>query len=242
VLAKAIYMKLIVDVHFLVFDSEGRTQRQLTELRGLMNVLWDSSSDVIIISVRYADKITSMLSPSYPKLVGATVPSDLRGRKTTALMLETELASSGDKNPQDEPPLTKTTANYVDSSEMPYGSVSRQTVLHKLNISEPEVMEAVGLVSSVWNRFAKSDNVDSDPSSLVVYPLQRVVGGKRKLEIKVSHHTSNSIIAVVRDVTERYRRFEAERRAHAEALARQRDAQSVSCVVYALSVGLSFER
>jgi hypothetical protein len=37
----------------------------------------------------------------------------------------------------------------------------------------------------------------------------------------------NARIVVVRDVTERYRRFEAERRAHA-SLARQQDAQAIN--------------
>ncbi|GKZ00620.1 hypothetical protein MPSEU_001014100 [Mayamaea pseudoterrestris] len=224
VLAKAIYMKLIVDVHFLVFDSEGRTQRQLTELRSLLNVLWDSSSDVIIISVRYADKVTSMMSPSYPKLVGATLPPTLKGRKTTALMLETDLSSMADSDGNNgSAARSQTVASYVDSSEMPYGRVTRQTVLHGLDASDPEVTKAVGLIGSAWNRFATHDHNDS---SLVMYPLQRIGGSKHKCEIKVSYHTNNSIIAVVRDVTERYRRFEAERRAHSEALARQRDAQS----------------
>jgi signal transduction histidine kinase len=51
-------------------------------------------------------------------------------------------------------------------------------------------------------------------------------GAGRKSEIKVSTHGSDAIVSVVRDVTERYRWFEAERRAHAEVLRRQRDAQS----------------
>ena len=227
VLAKAIYMKLIVDVHFLVFDSEGRTQRQLSELRSLMNVLWDSSSDVIIISVRHADKIASMMSPSYPKLVGATVPAALKGRKTTALMLEMELStltSVIDNDIDGESSQSHTWASYVDSSEMPYGR-DRKTVLHKLEAADSEVTKAISLVGAAWNRFSKPDK---DDSSLVMFPLECIDGSKRKCEIRVSYHTNNSIIAVVRDVTERYRRFEAERRAHSEVLARQRDAQSVS--------------
>jgi hypothetical protein len=43
----------------------------------------------------------------------------------------------------------------------------------------------------------------------------------------VSPHSESTLVAVVRDVTERHRRMEAERQAHLETVARQKDAQSV---------------
>jgi hypothetical protein len=71
VIAKALYMKWIVDVHFAVFDAEGRTMRQLSELRNLMSVLWNQSSDVIIISVRHGSKIVAIVSPSFHGLISS---------------------------------------------------------------------------------------------------------------------------------------------------------------------------
>ena len=108
VLAKAVYMKLIVDVHVAVFDREARAQRQLGELRRLMSVLWDSSSDVICISVSHNDKITSMFSPSFSALVGSALPFELRRRHSVALMLETQ-----QYNPQ-EGGANVVSAYYVD--------------------------------------------------------------------------------------------------------------------------------
>ena len=46
-------------------------------------------------------------------------------------------------------------------------------------------------------------------------------------ELKLSRR-SESFVAIVRDVTERVKRFEAEQRATAEALARQKDAQNIN--------------
>lgn len=108
VLAKAFYMKLIVDVHSAVFDREARAQRQLSELRRLMSVLWDSSSDVICISVSQDDKITSMLSPSFATLIGSQRPAALADRKSVAIMLETKLY-----NPQ-EARIDVVSSYYVD--------------------------------------------------------------------------------------------------------------------------------
>lgn len=51
--------------------------------------------------------------------------------------------------------------------------------------------------------------------------------GDRRCEVKVSPHTDEMLVAVIRDVTERYKRLEAERKAHVEMVARQKDAQSV---------------
>lgn len=97
VLAKSIYMKLIVNVHDAVFDQEGRAQRQLGELRRLSGVLWDSSTDVICVSVTHQhdyengeSKVTSMLSPSFLSLVGATLPDSLISTKSVALFMESK--------------------------------------------------------------------------------------------------------------------------------------------------------
>jgi hypothetical protein len=49
----------------MVFDADGRNQRQLEELRRLTTILWDSVSDVIVISVRHGqddDYVQSFVS------------------------------------------------------------------------------------------------------------------------------------------------------------------------------------
>ena len=45
VLLKVVYMKIIVDVHDAVFDDAVRAERRLKELREMMSVVWDSSSE-----------------------------------------------------------------------------------------------------------------------------------------------------------------------------------------------------
>ena len=116
VLAKALYMKLIVDVHAAVFDREGRAQRQLSELRRLMSVLWDSSSDVICISVspQGTTRITSMLSPSFLPLIGGELPTaELKGKSSVALMIDTQVPRSN--NPQESSSnMQVVSAFYVD--------------------------------------------------------------------------------------------------------------------------------
>lgn len=172
-------------------------------------------------TVRYEDKIISLLSPSFPLLVGEKLPDKVQGRKAVALLLETEYRSvSG--NPQGGGAETVLHAAYVDSSEMPYGLL-RRTVLETIPVDDPVAVHAINVIGTAWGRA----NCGRDASVLTTYPF--VAGTKEcKSEIKITRHAENAIIAVIRDVTERYRLFEAERRAHAETLARQKDAQSVS--------------
>lgn len=84
--------------------------------------------------------------------------------------------------------------------------------------------------SSSSNSFSKpsEDSSNNNRNQLMVHPLQRLTGEECRCEIKVSRHAQHALIAVIRDVTERYRRFEAEQRAHTETVQRQRDAQAVN--------------
>ena len=62
VTAKYLYMFIIVDVHNHVFDQGARAERRLEELRQMMAVVWDSSSDVIGISVRSVNGTVTTVS------------------------------------------------------------------------------------------------------------------------------------------------------------------------------------
>jgi hypothetical protein len=64
VLAKAIYMKLIVDVHKHVFGAEGRALRQLDELRICMSVFWEHSLDVRRLDT-FTDRVVLLPNPSH---------------------------------------------------------------------------------------------------------------------------------------------------------------------------------
>jgi hypothetical protein len=228
VIAKAIYMKLIVDVHFCVFDAEGRAQRQLWELRNLMSVLWDSSSDAIVISARSGDKVTSLLSPSLLNLVDLPIPDRIAQRKGVALLIETERnpgIRSGE-NPQGEHAYEITSCSYIDCSGVPYGSLRGESLLEEPSFARNDgdgkgpsgiAAKASELVYAVWNHASRST-----VESILMYQLS-----DRRCEIKVSPHTDDMLVAVIRDVTERFKRLEAERKAHFEAVARQKDAQSV---------------
>jgi hypothetical protein len=67
VLSKVLFLVVIVEVHSAIFDPFARTERRLEELRRLMAAVWESSSDVIVISVRTEPNgsASTMLSPAF---------------------------------------------------------------------------------------------------------------------------------------------------------------------------------
>ena len=84
VIAKVFYLLVIVEMHVVIFDDGVRAARQLKEMREMMSAVWESSSDVIAISVRSGTissssssvkllcekdgKVTTILSPTHKRL------------------------------------------------------------------------------------------------------------------------------------------------------------------------------
>jgi len=220
-IAKALYLRLIVDIHLRAFSSEGRVKRQLGELRRLLSVLWSSSSDVILISVKGSGKMTTMVSPSFPKLVGNKLPASLEAKKELALLFDMHDVASGAGNPQ-ETEEASTNVSFIDSIAL----TPDTSFIASREANEPVILRNGSLlIRAAWA--AAKPGIDHN-SVLLVQKLRQKDGEDCHCEIKISSNGENSLVAIVRDVTERYRRFEAERRAHAEAVARQKDAHNVN--------------
>ncbi|KAG7336802.1 hypothetical protein IV203_032363 [Nitzschia inconspicua] len=231
VLAKALYLRCIVEVHLAVFDGESRIMRQLTELRNLMTILWDTSSDVIVVSVKDdSGNLVSILSPAVFDLMDVTLPSSLQDRSTAALMIEMQLKSSDDnaKRRRKERCGVVKAAQLVDTSEATYSRWTIHTILEEVDPSSFVATTASSFVTAAWEKSTNATSFSSSTSPWNLKPHSFVTekDEDRKTEIKVSNYGSGAIVGVIRDVTERFRWYEAERRAHAEVIRRQQDAQS----------------
>jgi hypothetical protein len=109
------------------------------------------------------------------------------------------------------------------------GGAPYQAVLKELDVDSPLVLRAAEVVKVASHPFIDETDSNVDHTRfLPVHSLEKLTGELCRCEIKVSHHDESSSVAIIRNVTERYQRFEAEERAHSEALQRQGDAQVVS--------------
>jgi len=230
VLAKVVYTKIIVEGHQAIFASDLRTVRQLNELKQLITVLWDSTSDAIVISTnrehcsgKSAASVT-MLSPSFVTLVGAELPAVKCDENTTsyssvALVLELE-----DLNGDDEP--TVSSAYYIDTSPTYdlYPEEYEKAILMVEDLSSHVVQEAAKIVAGSWAELhnQKGGKKQQQQQQLQTFRVEHMQRKSVWCETVVSHHTEGTMVAVVRDVTERYLRFEAEQRAQRDMHAANR--------------------
>jgi hypothetical protein len=192
-----------------------------------MAILWDTSSDVIVVSIKDANgNLVSLLSPAFLDVVEVPIPESVKGRHATALMIETSPGDSSDLQ-DDEKRGTIVKAQYIDTSEAPYRGWVNHTILENIDKTSFEAMTAATFVEASWDRSKLASIPRNRDWHMKPHPFVTRKDNKCQTEIKVSQHGDGAIIAIIRDVTERYRWYEAERRAHAEVVRRQQDAQSV---------------
>ena len=235
VMAKGLYLKTIVDVHSAVFDSDARTERQFRDLQKLMKTLWLSTTDVIIISVKGRDRTSSVLSPSFHKLLALLQtssselsPSRTESHETTEQGLLLHTASSGE-----EPRVYD--ANRIDSHHISpeddsvEDNITGLKTLGKVPISSQEVETGAGLIHTCWKRLCDESCSDDGKNSgaMIQEYVNEITKEKFTFEIKLSQR-ADSFVGIVRNVTERVKLHDAEKRAQATVIARQRDAQSVN--------------
>jgi hypothetical protein len=236
-LAKCLYMALIVEAHHAAFDEVKRANRRLSELRNTMSVVWENSSDCIAISVqKVSGSTTSMVSPSFFRSA-LVARKEERIQDVSAIVLE------------HSSPAMQTAQSRIGSSDI--ASQLKESELRNVGIrivrkdtfagidilspgnndgafeclgQENEVMTSLvsaftDMLARAWQTKAEEIlfNYDTDAEDESI---------RTKFEVKVTRLEENAIVMVVRNVSERYRRFEAEKRFVYETTARQKDAQA----------------
>ena len=303
--SKVLYLTIIVDVHDAVFDESSRAERRLKELRYMMSAVWDSSSDVIAISVRNNAKsgtVTTMVSPTFAKLEDAiagrsaddksaeeedtdftvaddddSLGSDDDGSRPTrrrpkkndgssnALVFELDgrdmrmrprrvssfndltdigMVDEGESSP--EMAAANDDGEFSRSSSMASGPRVRPKRVHFLKLKglptetgpdvtkykevptsgvRPGVVAMGELLVRAWNKSHSGEEV------LLMHDIVHEEKKTRetrhvRCEAKVTRLENDAILVVVRDITERFRRFEAEKRVVMEKTARTKDAEA----------------
>jgi hypothetical protein len=237
--AKILYMSLIIEAHHCAFDDAKRANRRLAELKNTMSVVWENSSDTIAISVqKMSGSVTSMISPSFFRealIAQRETLSDI-----SAIVLELDAPSAKKRIDAftnvssrieigDLPSVGMKIIRKEDFARLdlhsPMSKYIFDPVVTLLGSGKPDVMtHRVVAFTDMMSRAWQSNSAESvfehdvDPRdgswSLI------------KFEVKVTKLEENAIVVVIRDVSERYRRFEAEKRFIFETTARQKDAEA----------------
>jgi len=249
VLSKVLFLVTIVDVHYAVFDPFARTERRLEELRQLMSAVWENSSDVIAISVRTGHNggATTMLSPAFFGMGSGGGPmrrlsidqiKNMFRKKSVLFQLSSRAFDvdleeivkddniiEGEAERRESKIKTEMISN-VQCTDFSMSDPTREGVSFHETTYKPETgsLRAVAeVVVKAWK--CKDQEVvlshdlhwirDRDNSQFSI-----------RSEAKVSRLDENAMIVIVRDISERVKVFEAEKKVLFETTSRLKDAEA----------------
>jgi len=229
-LSKVMYLSIIIEIHISIFDEGQRASRLLEELRQMMSVVWESSSDVVAISVKgWDESVTTMFSPTFLRLEGImdnrlkAVVFELSREDLSEYLPEKRKADTEKAQvPPSEDVQQKNSSLGKEETSKKY---SRCYCLEfgmgqKVYIRDP-VLNAALLPSldSIAELIGKSWAAPTD-EILIMHNL--VTRGHKivQCEAKVTRLKSNSLVVVVRDISDRCKLFDAEKQAILELTGR----------------------
>ncbi|KAL3809400.1 hypothetical protein ACHAXA_004581 [Cyclostephanos tholiformis] len=240
VLSKVMFLAVIMEVHGAVFDPGARTERRLAELRKLMAAVWESSSDVIAISVRTrpnSDVTSTMLSPAFYGLGSGDGPSrnmpseqvkDLYCRKSILYQLTVESLVEEENN--NGPRVKPEMISHVEQTDFNAQGRGARVRDHHLIFDEDTVTPETGSLRAVSDVVARAWTTKGHEFAFthdLVWTNHQI--GKERVvhaEATVSRMDENALIVIVRDISERVRAFEAEKQIVFETTSRQKDAEA----------------
>ena len=216
--SKIWYLILVVDVHELVFDEGSRAVRRLEEMRDIMSVVWESSSDVILLCVKSEHSTIAVVSPTFLKLYNGGEEQD----ENIALVFEIfPNASKHDKSTPKHKVMALNMSSPVTLERVKHANYLK-TIESRMTVKK-NVESMTKLIIKAWD-------CSDEKESLLMHEFhsRSVDDGERtiKCEAKINSLDSNSLVIVLRDISERFQRFEAEKQLVVEVTERKKDAEA----------------
>jgi hypothetical protein len=182
----------------------------------MLGVVWDNSSDVIGISVRgVSGDVTTMISTTYRKVYSNKSNDADTNHGGKALAFELDARCVVADITDDILPANVYDLDFKDLS--PSGRPQKRE--KSCALEKEELASIAKLVVRAWK--------EDSPKSLIMHDLVRRSGSSRiiiRCEANITRMEDNALILVIRDISERFRRFEAEKKVISETTARIKDA------------------
>jgi signal transduction histidine kinase len=237
VLSKVLFLVTIMDVHQAIFDPFARSERRIEELRKLMSAVWESSSDPIAISVKTgpAGGVTTLLSPAFFALGGGRGAlrrlskdeiKDLFFNKSVLFKLSEEVFTRGSDGNGEEMTCEIKSEDIlsVNYTEFSTGLGQTSGVVFAGQLITPEMGSLRAVAESVVKAWQNTGQ------HVFTHELCWTSENKRDIQVfseaKVSRLDENSLIVIIRDISERVKIFETEKKILYEATSRQKDAEA----------------
>ena len=240
VLSKVLFSITLLDVHYAIFDPFARSERRLEELRRLMNAVWESSSDSIAISVRAGPSggVSTLLSPAFFGLGGGKGPfrrmskqeiTDLFHHKSLLFQLSQHaflVSKDNTDNHAEEHRVGLDDILNVEYTEFSTAIGQSKGVM----IDGREVLPDIRALAAISECIVKAWEY-SGHDQVFTHKLKWTREDNNQeivihSETKVSRLDENSLIVIIRDISQRVKVFEKEKVEICEATSRKKDADA----------------
>lgn len=240
--SKTWYLILIFEVHEMVFDKNSRVLRRLEELRSMMTVVWENSSDIIALIVQGEDRANAVVSPTFLRMERMLHQckdhhdNDESLHSDDEMEVEEEDESNtalvfgfhADSIPGDFVLTTMDLSKPITNVDMASGNEG--VALDGCKFSGKPLKRCKNVIAMA--KLLKKAWKSTERNSLLMHDLYGVEPGRDAhekpvhCEVKVTRLESDAVVLVLRDVSERASRFEAEKQLLIELTERKMDAQA----------------
>lgn len=190
------------------------------------NVTSDENDEDLIDNTPYRIPKALVLNLKRQKHDGVNDATTNRGMAEASTDVFQDPAIMMPRNGDDLPHTALHEAYLIDSTDFSMDTFAKQHFFDQRKyLLDPLSWEATivhELATATWGTLYQGKANCLSPLDFL-----RQDGSTCHCEMKVMNHANNGMIAVVRDVTQRVKRFEAERKAEAETLKRQKESQAV---------------
>lgn len=227
--SKVIYLSCIFDTYDKVFDKKAIAARKLEEMRNFMSAVWASSSDAIVYVLDGKENVSARISPAFLKLIGMTAgrANSFLGRGDISIILDIS-PSNG--------------VFYVFAMDLTK-EVTRDDVLNALNAKKFSFEQQNMLDVDESNIVAMAELILNETKApgrtmKVFYKAENEKKVSIPCEATVAKLEGNSRVVVLRDISDRLQRFEAEKLLVQEVTSRKKDAEANSFTRHEVKNGI----
>lgn len=228
-LSKIWYADLLVEIHNVVFDDASRTMRRLEELRAFMSAVWDHSSDVLIWGSQRGDIINGIVSPSFfsndhafgvlAESVATSQGGRLRNAPDSTLLIEVHPATREYRSfAVDLRNITREEATAVLAA----ASCNQRKTINTLSRDSDKNLSVIA--DLLCHSYHLEDR--REKTTIREFYSNASKDQIRQCEAKITNLASASCLIVLRDISERFQRFETEKRLIEEQTARRKDSEA----------------
>ena len=229
-LSKIWYADLLVEIHNIVFDDASRMMRRLEELRSLMSAVWYDSSDTLIwgsCAGRGSTLINGIISPKGRTFLGLgdDIKSSDADKTGTTTLIEVDQDTYQYRTfiIDLSSPISREEAMALRISKLK----SKKKTINSYLASDRDKNLCV-----VAKLLCEAYTLDLKEEKIVMKELicENEALSHHQCEAKMTKMESHSCLIILRDISERYQRFETEKklvedRLHVERILRQTDSQ-----------------